>query len=103
MLKLCSIHKIAQFICLIDNISSVEAFDVFCFGQILYEISVGTPLYLKVLSSTTNNVINHSYNTAVIEGREALPHQLPDSLSKTQRYFNVYFPFYKTLILIGIE
>ena len=64
----------------------MEAFDVFCLGQILYEISVGTPFYLKVLSSTTNNVINQSFNTAVIEGRDALPHQLPDSLSKKQTY-----------------
>jgi hypothetical protein len=77
----------AQLKCSIDIFSSVEAFDVFCFGQILYEISVGTPLYLKVLSSATNNVINQSYNSAVIEGRDALPHQLPDSLSMKQTYF----------------
>ena len=69
----------------------MEAFDVFCFGQILYEISVGTPLYLRVLSSTTNNVINPSYNTALIEGREALPHQLPDSLSMKKDYFSYIF------------
>ena len=62
-------------------IFSVESFDVFCFGQLLYEMSIGKPLHYGVSSSATNNVINTSYNTAVIEDRNSLPHQLPDSLS----------------------
>ena len=59
----------------------MECFDVFCFGQILYEICVGAPLYLKVSLSKSNDVVNNSYNAAVIEGKDALPNQLPDSLS----------------------
>ena len=63
---------------------SVEAFDVFCFGHLLYEISVGKPLYhVQMNTSTTNNVNDASYNTAILEGNEALPNQLPDSLSKS--------------------
>ena len=61
---------------------SVEAFDVFCFGHLLYEISVGKPLYhVQMNTSTSNNVNDASYNTAILEGNEALPNQLPDSLS----------------------
>lgn len=70
---------------------SVEAFDVFCFGQLLYEISVGRPLnHVQVSTFTSNNVNDSSYNTAVLEGNEAIPNQLPDSLSKLN-YLGYYF------------
>ena len=69
------IYKFQNLIC------SLESFDVFCFGQILYEMSVGKPLY-AYSSLTTNNVINVSYNTSTIEGTDDLPHQMTDSTSK---------------------
>lgn len=72
---------------------SVEAFDVFCFGQLLYEISVGRPLnHVQVNTFTSNNVNDSSYNTAVLEGNEAIPNQLPESLSKLNK-FGHYFGF----------
>ena len=65
---------------------SVESFDVFCFGQLLYEISVGRPLnHVQVNAFTSNNVNDSSFNTAVLEGNEAIPNQLPDSLSKANK------------------
>ena len=80
---------------------SVEAFDVFCFGHLLYEISVGKPLYhVQMNISTTNNVNDASYNTAILEGNEALPNQLPDSLSKsiiTMKLVNKANIFYRNL------
>ena len=60
--------------------SRLEAFDVFCFGHILYEMSVGKPLYAN--NSTTNDIVSSSYNAGVTEDRGELPHQMPDSTSK---------------------
>ena len=45
-------------------------------------MSTGKPFYFKADSSTSNDVLSPAYNTAVIEGRDVLPPQLPDSLSK---------------------
>ena len=45
-------------------------------------MSTGKPFYFKADSYTSNDVLSTSYNTAVIEGRDVLPPQLPDSLSK---------------------
>ena len=45
-------------------------------------------------SSTTNNVNDAYYNTAILEGNEALPNQLPDSLSKSYITINAE---YKTI------
>ena len=65
---------------------------MFCFGHLLYEISVGKPLYhVQMNSSITNNVNDASYNTAILEGNEALPNQLPDSLSKSYMTINAVY------------
>ena len=45
-------------------------------------MSTGKPFYFKADSYTSNDVLSTAYNTAVIEGRDVLPPQLPDSLSK---------------------
>ena len=45
-------------------------------------MSTGKPFYFKADSYTSNDVISTAYNAAVIEGRDVLPPQLPDSLSK---------------------
>ena len=45
-------------------------------------MSTGKPFYFKANSYTSNDVISTAYNAAVIEGRDVLPPQLPDSLSK---------------------
>ena len=53
----------------------------------LYEMSTGKPFYFKADSYTSNDVLSTAYNTAVIEGRDVLPPQLPDSLSKYKSNF----------------
>ena len=45
-------------------------------------MSIGKPFYFKADFYTSNDVLSTAYNTAVIEGRDVLPPQLPDSLSK---------------------
>jgi len=45
-------------------------------------MSTGKPFYFKADSYTSNDLLSAVYNTAVIEGRDVLPPQLPDSLSK---------------------
>ena len=85
---------ISSWECLTIQPFSVESFDVFCFGHILYEMSTGKPFYFKTDSYTSNDVLSAAYNTAVIEGREVLPAQLPDSLSKYMYHLYVSLSMY---------
>ena len=56
-------------------------------------MSTGKPFYFKADSYTSNDVLSPAYNAAVIEGRDVLPPQLPDSLSKCKtNVFSVCIP-----------